>query len=135
MQVHKSSEALVLIRDEKVSAVHSGDKHDYSILPAHELIHALKNELDSRFPGNVFLSGYADHTLTTATWALPAQQKQLLGSYEKALAAHGLRPIWHADMMPGIRFSTSDVGFAAAPVSAIITEQAGLYPYWQCCDG
>ena len=31
MQVHKSSEALVLIRDEKVSAVHSGDKHDYSI--------------------------------------------------------------------------------------------------------
>ena len=124
MQVHKSSEALVLIRDEKVSAVHSGDKHDYSILHAHELIHALKNELDSRFPGNVFLSGYADHTLTTATWALPAQQKQLLGSYEKALAAHGYAHL-ASDMMPGIRFSTSDVGFAAASVSAIITSKQG----------
>ena len=32
------SEALVLIRDEKVSAVHSGDEADYSVLPIDELL-------------------------------------------------------------------------------------------------
>ena len=33
-----SSEALLLIRDEKVSAVHSGDSSDYSVLPINELL-------------------------------------------------------------------------------------------------
>lgn len=48
------AEALLLIRDEKVSAVHSGDSVDYSILPINELLATLKDKLDDRFPGAEF---------------------------------------------------------------------------------
>ena len=45
LAVH-SSEALLLVRDEKVSATHSGDAKDYSVLPIDELLHTLeKNKL------------------------------------------------------------------------------------------
>ena len=56
-----SSSALLLIRDEKVSAVHSGDSVDYSVLPINELLGTLKAKLDARFPGNEYESGYCDH--------------------------------------------------------------------------
>ena len=39
------AEALLLIRDEKVCAVHSGDSVDYSILPINELLTPLKAKL------------------------------------------------------------------------------------------
>ena len=51
-------DALVLVRDEKVSAVHSGDDADYSVLPIDELLNVLQTKLDERFPGNVFKEGY-----------------------------------------------------------------------------
>ena len=41
LAVH-SSEALLLVRDEKVSATHSGDARDYSVLPIDELLHTLE---------------------------------------------------------------------------------------------
>ena len=41
------SDALLLIRHEKVSAVHSGDTRDYSILPIDALLSYLKNGLDA----------------------------------------------------------------------------------------
>ena len=43
------SEALLLVRNEKVSAVHSGDETDYSVLPVNELLGALQGKLDVRF--------------------------------------------------------------------------------------
>lgn len=42
-----NSDALLLIRDEKVSAVHSGDETDYSVLPIDELLKALKGLVTS----------------------------------------------------------------------------------------
>ena len=36
-----SAEALLLIRDEKIAAVHSGDPSDYSVLPINELLSTL----------------------------------------------------------------------------------------------
>lgn len=36
-----TTDALVLIRDEKVSAIHSGDETDYSVLPIKELLGSL----------------------------------------------------------------------------------------------
>ena len=64
------SEALLLIRDEKVSAVHSGDEVDYSILPIDELLEGLQENLDKRFPGNEFECGYSDHAtnMPSAVW-------------------------------------------------------------------
>lgn len=114
-----SSDALVLIRDEKVSAVHSGDVRDYSILPIDELLAVLKKKLDERFPGGEFKEGYRDHSITSATFTFPRQREELLETYINLLAAKGQKNI--ADkLMPGIRFITSDTGVASARVSAMI---------------
>jgi len=111
--------ALLLIRDQKVSAVHSGDSKDYSVLRINELLGHLKNTLDERFPGHEFGDGYSDHSLTSVAWSLPKQKDDLLGSYQKTLDAQGKAALT-AKLMPGIRFSTSDTGVASAKVSALI---------------
>lgn len=114
-----STEALVLIRDEKVSAAHSGNPADYSVLPIDELLKTLESKLESRFPGAEFETGYRDHSLTSASWTLPAQKEDLLGVYEKMLVASGKAKM-AAKLIPGIRFLTSDTGVASAKVSALL---------------
>ena len=112
-------DALVLIRDEKVSAVHSGDETDYSVLPIDQLLTALQKKLDSRFAGNVFKEGYADHSIASGEWTMPGQREDLIGIYLKTLKAHGRGRL--ADrLVPGIRFTTSDTGVASAKVSALL---------------
>lgn len=115
-----SSDALVLIRDEKVAAVHSGDEADYSILPIDELLRTLQAKLDDRFSGNRFETGYADHSITCASWVMPDQKDDLIGTYTKLLAAKG-KTAMAAKLTPGVRFSTSDVGLSSAKVSALLT--------------
>lgn len=118
LALHKDS-ALLLVRDEKVSAAHSGDTRDYSVLEIDQLLDGLCGKMDERFPGNVFSGGYTDHALTSASWTLPNQKEDLLSTYEKLLAADGKKSM--ADkLMPGIRFSTSDTGMASAKVSALL---------------
>ena len=108
-----SADALLLIRDEKISAVHSGDEVDYSVLPIDELLKALQAKLDARFSGNEFESGYCDHSLVSASWRMPDQKEDLLGTYAKVLAAQG-KATMASKLMPGIRFMTSDTGVASA---------------------
>ena len=119
------SEALVLIRDEKVSAVHSGDAVDYSVLPIDELLDTLQAKLDARFPENEFETGYSDHAITSASWRMPKQKDDLLGTYIKTLAAQG-KTTMASKLMPGIRFMTSDTGVASAKVSALLV--GGQHP-------
>ena len=119
LATQKNAATLLLIRDQKISAVHSGDEKDYSILPIGELMGSIKTKLDERFPGNTFDSGYSDHSLTSAAWSLPDQKDELLGSYHKTLAAQGKAAV-AAKLIPGIRFSTSDTGVASAKVSALL---------------
>ena len=114
-----SSEALVLVRDEKVSAAHSGDPADYSILPIDELLDALDRKMTARFPGYHFEAGYADHALSSACWTFPDQKEDLLGTYTKVLASQGKTGM-AAKLVPGIRFMTSDTGVASAKVSAML---------------
>lgn len=116
-----SSEALLLIRNEKVSAAHSGDPADYSVLPIDALLKALTQKLDDRFPGSVFESGYRDHALTSASWTLPGQKDDLLGTYKNVLRFHG-KTAMASRLMPGVRFLTSDTGIASAKVSAFLQD-------------
>lgn len=118
LSVH-NSDALLLIRNEKVSAVHSGDETDYSVLPMDELLVTLEKKLGERFPGFVFESGYTDHAYTCGSWILPNQKEGILGAYAKALAAHGQAAMANR-LVPGIRFMTSDTGVASAKVSALL---------------
>ena len=113
------SDALLLIRHEKVSAVHSGDTRDYSVLPIDALLSYLKGGLDARFPGAEFERGYTDHATTSASFMLPWQRDDLLATYTKTLEAHGKAALADA-LMPGIRFTTSDVGFSSAKISALL---------------
>ena len=119
------SDALLLIRDQKVSAVHSGDEVDYSVLPINELLATLQDKLDDRFPGNQFEKGYSDHSLTSASWTLPNQKDDLVGDYAKHLASIG-KAYLAKNLVPGIRFMTSDTGVASAKVSALL--MGGQYP-------
>ena len=112
-----NSGALVLVRDEKVSAVHSGDEKDYSVLPIDELLERLSESLEDRFPYAEFVQGYADHSVASGLWKLPAQKHTLLGSYAKALSASGIK---HDNPVPAIRFISSDTGVAAAKVAALL---------------
>lgn len=123
--LHYHADALVLIRDEKVSAVHSGDEADYSVLPIHELLDVLQQKLDLRFPKNKYEGGYCDHAITSASWRLPEQKEELLGTYTKMLTEHG-NGVLASKLMPGIRFMTSDTGVASAKVSALLV--GGQHP-------
>ena len=116
--LHKA-EALLLIRDEKVSAAHSGDDRDYSVLEIDQLLDGLCAKIDERFPGNQFQLGYADHSITSASWTMPDQKEDLLSAYQKLLETQG-QSATAAKLMPGIRFSTSDTGVASAKVSALL---------------
>lgn len=116
--LHKSS-ALLLIRDEKVSATHSGDECDYSVLAVDKLLESIVTKLNERFPGNKFDSGYCDHAMVSASWSLPAQSEELIDTYRKTLAAQGKATL-ASKLMPGIRFTTSDTGMATAKVSALL---------------
>ena len=114
-----SASALLLIRDEKVSATHSGDEKDYSILAIDELLDSLSMKLEERFPGNRFDAGYTDHCITSASWTLPNQREELLGAYQKVLETQG-KAAMAKKLMPGIRFCTSDTGLASAKVAALL---------------
>lgn len=116
---HSNSEALVLVRDEKISATHSGDLKDYSRLPMDKLLHTLEKKMDDRFPGYQFESGYADHAFTSASWTFPDQKESLLDTYAETLVAMGKTSMANK-LIPGIRFTTSDTGVASAKVSALI---------------
>lgn len=118
LALHRDS-ALLLVRDEKVSAAHSGDTRDYSVLEIDQLLDGLQRKMDERFPGNQFSGGYVDHSITSASWTLPDQKTQLLDTYTKLLAAEG-KTAMAAKLTPGIRFSTSDTGVASAKVSALL---------------
>ncbi len=114
-----TTDALVLIRDEKVSAIHSGDEADYSVLPIKELLNALQVKLNERFPGNQFDTGYSDHSITSASWSLPEQRDELLDTYSRLLNSNGKRGMLRR-MTPGVRFTTSDIGVSSAKVSALL---------------
>ena len=114
-----TSDALVLIRDEKVAAAHSGEPADYAVLPADELLEVLQAKLDSRFPGNQFETGYWDHTLTSAIWTLPGQKEELLRTYQQELAARGKTGV-ESRLTPAVQFLTSDIGVSSAKVIALL---------------
>ena len=115
----QTSDALLLIRDEKVSAAHSGDVKDYSVLPMDELLVTLEKKMEERFPGFQFEGGYSDHSFTSGSWTFPDQKEDLLSAYDKTLRFYG-KVGMASRLVPGIRFMTSDTGLASAKVSAML---------------
>ena len=77
---------LVLIRDEKISAIHSGDEADYSVLPMDMLISSLQKELDKSYAGYKLDCIEVGHEMTIATVELP---DGLLDDFNTKLKAKG----------------------------------------------
>lgn len=105
--------ALLLIRDEKISAVHAGDSSDYSILPMHDLLKKLHEILESEYPGYQVKCIEVGHELTMAEITLP---NEILNDFNKKLAMKGRKLI---NGKPILKFASSDVGICGA----------NLYPY------
>jgi len=114
---------LIKIADGKVSAVHGGDSHDYSILDMRAIFETTIQYLDSNFKGSSYMegSGAFDHSIVSAMWELGGNQ-ELLDTYRNALADHGM-----SDKMiaPAVRLTTSDVAASGA----------NLYPMLLCDSG
>lgn len=103
--------ALVLIRDEKVRAVLSGDETDYSILRYNELVTVFKDELAKQFKGVSFEEAYASHSSFTTVYSF--HDEQVYNAVEHIFAKK-LNKIRTA-----VRMTSSDVGLSGA----------NLYPY------
>lgn len=113
-------DALIKIADGKVSAVHGGDEHDYSILDMREIFATTSEYLQVHFKGSEYMegSGMYDHSIVSATWKLGGNQ-ELLDTYRKALRDNGLEDKVEA---PALRLTSSDVAASGA----------NLYPMLIC---
>lgn len=105
--------ALVLIRDEQISAIHGGDENDYSVLPMKNLLETLQDVLESDFKGYKTKRIEVSHEMTSAEIVLPVE---ILDEFNKKLLRKGRKLI---NGVPVLKFASSDVG----------TCGANLYPY------
>ncbi len=118
-----SGDSLIKVADEKVSAVHGGDPKDYAVLEMLPLFERVKDYLDQQFPCNHFMTANFDHCITSAIWRLDGQADDLLDTYRRELAAKGLSNA--PSVLPGLRFSTSDVGISGANLYPILITGSG----------
>ena len=100
-------ECLIKIADGKVSAVHGGDAHDYSVLDMKAIFEMTSEYLHTNFKGSAYLegSGTYDHSVMSAMWTLSGNQ-ELLDTYRDALDRYGVS---RKNLTPALRLTTSDV--------------------------
>ena len=103
-------QALLKVSDEKVSAVHGGDKSDYSILEMYELFTKTSDYLNENFDDVNYAGGFYDHSLSTAVWSLDGND-ELVKTYKELLALHSVK--CH-ELKASVRLTTSDVGISGA---------------------
>lgn len=104
--------ALVLVRDGKVLAAHSGESNGYGILPVADLLESLTLTLDMDFPGYEFTFGSYSEELTMVRFELLGQKVELVGIYNKILRQNGQLPV--SDLTPMLLFDTNDIGQSGA---------------------
>ena len=103
-------QALLKVSDEKLSAVHGGDKSDYSVLDMYELFAKTSDYLNDNFKDVSYAGGFFDHSLTTALWSLDGNS-ELVKTYKDLLTLHSVKV---HDLKASVRLTTSDVGISGA---------------------
>ena len=103
-------QALLKVSDDKVSAVHGGDRSDYSILEMYELFTKTSDYLNENFDDVNYAGGFYDHSMSTAVWSLDGND-ELVKTYKGLLALHSVK--CH-DLKASVRLTTSDVGISGA---------------------
>ncbi len=117
-----SGDSLIRIADEKVSAVHGGDPKDYAVMEMLPLFQHVCEFLDREFPGHHFVTAHFEHAMATAIWQLDGQSDEILDTYRREVAAKGLNPV---NVVPALRFTTSDVGMSGANLYPIFLHGNG----------
>ena len=117
-----TSDALVLIRDEKVAAAHWGSLRITRCFPRTSCWKCSRQSWTAVSLANQFETGYWDHTLTSAIWTLPGQKEELLRTYQQELAARGKNRRGKPADSPAVQFLTSDIGVSSAKVIALWRE-------------
>lgn len=102
--------SLVLYRGDKISAIMSDRNGGYKIMPQPELFDITTSEISNSFGAPQFIEGTINHHITSCMFELPLAQERLNEAYNKSIAFSG-RSI---DLMPAVRFLTSDTGDSAA---------------------
>lgn len=102
--------ALLKVADDKVSAVHGGDKSDYSILEMYELFAKTSDYLYDNFKDVKYAGGFYDHSAVTALWSLEGNT-ELIKTYRELLDMHG---VTCSELVASVRLTTSDVGISGA---------------------
>lgn len=108
-------EALVLVRYDEISAVHSG--REYAILNTYDILQVLKSSLDCNFSGNQFESATFTHELSAVSFSFPDQKNAIMASYNRILQKQGKN--MQTDIIPVLLFATNDIAGSCAC----------LYPY------
>lgn len=105
-----NNKSLVLIRDEKVRAVLSGDDSDYQILPMNELGAILKTYLLATFADVQFDTAFASHSYMSISYTFGIEG--ILSQEASIMLARA--GISADDMKGGITLVSSDVGLSGA---------------------
>lgn len=111
-----SDDGLVLIRDEKVTAIHGGGEKDYSVIPIGSLMEVIEKSLSSTFPLTDFRAGYYDHSVSIAKWSMECYTDELLADYLRLLERNGEKML--ADtLVPAFTFVSSDTGLSSVKIN------------------
>lgn len=113
---------LVLIRDGKITALLSGDKNDYSIMPTTRLLKILETELMSKYAGYDYMYGLTTHEITTIQYRI--HDTDLEEKLVNMLQSYGML-IEKATVC--VQFSTSDVGLSAATLTPMLSYDGGPF--------
>ena len=103
-------QALLKVADDKISAVHGGDKSDYAILELYELFTKTSEYLSTNFSDVKYAGGFYDHSIATALWSLDGNE-ELVKAYKELLAMYAI-PC--RDLKASVRLTSSDVGLSGA---------------------
>lgn len=103
-------QALLKVSDDKVSAIHGGDKSDYSILDMYELFAKTSDYLTANFTDVQYAGGFFEHSMVTALWTLNGNS-ELLETYKNLLDMHG---VTCREMTASVRLTSSDTGVSGA---------------------
>lgn len=123
LPLYKNAKCLVLVRDNMVLAVLSGDENDYSILRADELITCLEMNLEVEFPEYKYLSGKVSQELVISNYAL--KDPVIERKYINSLMDNGI-DVSYANAK--LKFITSDIGISSVKLIPFMETDRGSFP-------
>ena len=117
-------QTLLLIRHDKVMAMHSDAECGYCVMPISKLLELSRQALEDKFGAVCFKEGRHSNVYTTALWTLPDVQKSIIAKYRMALA-NAVSNLHQINFMPAVRFSASDTARSSAILRPVFVKPDG----------